>query len=492
MPSTFFGLNIATSGIYAASVNLNVTANNVANQTTKGYARQEATQVSKQALRVYQEYGMIGAGVHVTSIDRVRDTFYDQKYWTNQSKLGTSHVKNYYMSQIENTMNEFAVDGFTKEYTNFFESLEELQKYPENMAARTSALTFGQSMMRFLEQVKTELRLQQEDINAEISDHVDKINTLATELASLNKQINIIELTGAAANELRDKRDLILDEMNEIVDVQTSEKIYPNGKSEFTVSIGSNTLVSTYDTFQLKVVTREDKVNEDDPVGMYDIYWDYGQEFNPIKEGINGALNGLLNVRDGNNQIKSDSEASYEIDYKGIVYYINEITKFQRAFTNAMNEIHCAGENRYGDSTADIPLFVEKEGNVFDINTDLLDDPMKMATAYHYADGASSDDLAKDLLGMKDKILLEGSTSEEFLQSLVTELGVEVKKVQTLEKSYTNFQTVIQNQRLSVMGVDGDEEAMNLVKYREAFNLNSKVISVMQEVYDKLINQTGV
>lgn len=147
MPSTFFGLNIATSGIYAASVNLNVTANNVANQTTKGYARQEATQVSKQALRVYQEYGMIGAGVHVTSIDRVRDTFYDQKYWTNQSKLGTSHVKNYYMSQIENTMNEFAVDGFTKEYTNFFKSLEELQKYPENMAARTSALTFGQSMI---------------------------------------------------------------------------------------------------------------------------------------------------------------------------------------------------------------------------------------------------------------------------------------------------------------------------------------------------------
>ena len=80
MPSTFFGLNISTSGLYAASVNLNVTANNVANVETKGYSRQEATQEAKEALRVYQKYGMIGAGGDVTDISRVRDSFYDSKY----------------------------------------------------------------------------------------------------------------------------------------------------------------------------------------------------------------------------------------------------------------------------------------------------------------------------------------------------------------------------------------------------------------------------
>lgn len=78
MPNTFFGLNIATSGLYAASVNLNVTANNAANAKTDGYSRQQATQVAKNALRVYQEYGMIGAGVKVTGIERVRDAFYDK------------------------------------------------------------------------------------------------------------------------------------------------------------------------------------------------------------------------------------------------------------------------------------------------------------------------------------------------------------------------------------------------------------------------------
>ena len=493
MPSTFFGLNISTSGLYAASVNLNVTANNVANVETKGYSRQEATQEAKEALRVYQKYGMIGAGVDVTDMSRVRDSFYDSKYWTNQSKLGSAESKKYYMQQVENHLNEFEVDGFTKEYSNFFSSLEELQKNPSSLSARTSVLNYGDSMMEFFEQVKTDLRLEQEDINAEISDYVDKINTLATDIAALNKQINIVELTGARANELRDKRDLALDELTEICEVQVSEKTYANGKSEYVVKLGSNTLVDNYNTFQLKVESRSEKLDDDDVVGLYDIYWDYGEKFDPVQNGLEGCLKVALEVRDGNNNIKSEeNENSEPINYKGIVYYINEINKFQKAFADKVNEIHCKGENLYGEKTEDIPIFVEKEGNVFAINEDLLEDPSKMATSYHYNDGVEKSDLAQDLLELKDAKLLENAGSEEFLQSLVTEIAVDVMKQSSLEENYANFQTVIQNQRLSIMGVDKDEEAMNLIKYQEAFDLNSKVISVMQEIYEKLINETGV
>jgi flagellar hook-associated protein 1 FlgK len=493
MPSTFFGLNISRSGLYAASVNLNVTANNVANADTEGYSRQETTQVAKDALRVYQEYGMIGAGVNVTSIDRVRDSFYDEKYWTNQSKLGSAEAKYYYEKQMENHLNEFEVDGFTKEYTNFFESLQELQKNPSDLSARTSVLSYGQSMMTFLEQVKTNLRLEQEDINAEVCDYVDKINTLASEAAVLNKQINIIELTGASANELRDKRDLVIDELSQICEVQTEEKVWDNGKTEYKIMLGNNTLVDTYNTFKVKVVTRDEKADDDDAVGLYDIYWDYNEELNPVKLGLDGELSGLLMARDGNNNTPNeDSDTSYGIDYKGITYYINEINRFQEAFANAINEIHEQGENLYGESTEGVPIFVKGEGNVWDVNPELLADPSKMATTYDMTSGVSSYDLAQDMLDLKDAKILENFTSEEFLQSIVTELGVEVKKQETLQTNYENFQNVIQNQRLSVMGVDKDEEAMNLVKYQEAFDLNAKVMSVMQEIYDKLINGTGV
>lgn len=493
MASTFFGLNIAKSGLYAASVNLNVTANNIANEQTKGYSRQEATQTAKNALRVHQEYGMIGAGVNVSEINRVRDSFYDQKYWTNQSKLGEAATKNYYMRQMENHLNEFEVDGFTKEYTNFFESLEELQKTPAELASRTSVLNYGDSLMNFFEQVKTNLRLEQEDINAEVNDYVDKINTLATDIAALNKQINIVELTGTPANELRDQRDLLIDDLTEIAEVQTSETVYENGKTEYVVKLGSNTLVDNYDTFKLKVVSREERVDPDDAVGLYDIEWDYGAEFNPVKEGLGGTLKAALEVRDGNNkEVNVDNDASYEIDCKGITYYIDQINLFQDSFADAINGIHCAGENLYGKKTTDLPIFVKSEEGVYSVNEELLKDPSKMATCYDLTDGSGYASLAQDLLDLRDAKIIESSTCEGFLQSLVTELAIDVKKQQTLEENYSNFQNAIKNQRLSIMGVDTDEEAMNLVKYQEAFDLNSKVINIMQEIYDKLINGTGV
>ena len=80
----------------------------------------------------------------------------------------------------------------------------------------------------------------------------------------------------------------------------------------------------------------------------------------------------------------------------------------------------------------------------------------------------------------------------DFLQSIVSEIAVDVKKAQTFEKNHANIQKSIENQKMSVSGVDGDEESMNLVKYQEAFELSSKMISVMQEIYNKLINEMGV
>ena len=71
-------------------------------------------------------------------------------------------------------------------------------------------------------------------------------------------------------------------------------------------------------------------------------------------------------------------------------------------------------------------------------------------------------------------------------------MSIDAQKATNLYKNYNNLKTTIHNQRLSVMGVDTDEEAMDLVKFQQAYNLNSKMLSVMNQIYDKLINQTGV
>ena len=101
MPSQFFGLNIAYTGLLASNAAMNTTSNNIANVQTEGYSRQQVTQQAANALRVFQTYGCAGAGVETLAIERVRDEFYDGRYWDNNALLGEYDMKQYYMQQLE-------------------------------------------------------------------------------------------------------------------------------------------------------------------------------------------------------------------------------------------------------------------------------------------------------------------------------------------------------------------------------------------------------
>lgn len=501
MANTFFGLNIGTLGIHAANAQLNVTANNIANEHSEGYSRQVAKQQATQALRVHQSYGMIGSGVEVTSIDRMRNEYYDVKYQENQTRYGESNARLYYMKKIEDLFNEAKVDGFTEEFDNLYASIHELIGDPSNITARNTYLNYAESFLEYLQEIKSDLKLEQEDLNAEISNNVSKINSLAEELATINKQINVVELAGSSANELRDRRSLILDELSQIVDITTSEKNYDNGKSEFTVKIGGATLVDNYSYFTLKVESREESLHDQDVTGLYDIKWSFGEDFDPVAQGIGGTLKGLLEIRDGNNGVRPDVNGYYPVDYKGVPYYINKIDEFLEQFTSAFNEIHATGTDLYGngnkndaDTTNDDtePLFIKSEQGTYMVNPKIKEDPKLLTTAVDYTDGESQNDLIHTLLKTKDSEIYNGGPANEYLNSIVTEIAIDTRKNKNLAESYENLGVSIQNQRLSVMGVDKDEEAMNLMKFQEMYELNAKVISIMTEIYDVLIRETGV
>ncbi|MBP3338695.1 MAG: flagellar hook-associated protein FlgK [Lachnospiraceae bacterium] len=493
MANTFFGLNIGVSGLYAANAGVDVTANNVANENTKGYSRQVISQSATEPIRVFQRYGMIGSGVEVTSIDQMRDKYYDAKYWDNNSKLGEESAKYNYMIQIEDYFAETDETGFSKEYSNIFNGLEDLVKTPEGNTERVTFLNYCESFLEYMQELKTNLIKSQEDLNSEVASNVDHINSLGAEIAALNKEINVVELTGAKANELRDKRALLLDELSSICEISTKEVLYDNGKSDFTVNIGDKTLVSTYDYYTLEVVSREDRADKHDAVGLYDIQWSYGEKFDPVGSNIDGALRSLLIIRDGNNYVPEEgNDISVPIDYKGVPYYIDEINEFLTKFTGAFNEIHSKGMNMEGESTKDIPIFLKDDNDVFTVNQDLMANPSWMSTTVNVHDGAAQYDLLSEMIKVKDSKEFDGGSPEEFIQSLITEIAIDTSKAKTLNENYKNIIQTITNQREAVMGVDADEEAMNLVKYQEAYDLSAKVIQVMSEMYDKLINETGV
>lgn len=501
MANSFFGLHIGTSGLYAANTWINLTANNIANEHTKGYSRQTATQEAATPIRSYMRYGEIGTGVVVHNVRRVRDAYYDAKYVENQCRYGDSSTKAYYLIQMEDYFADDGESGFTTEFSTFYNGLEELAKDPSNPSARVAMLNYAENFVEFLNNIKVNLQNTQADINSEINSQVDYINALAVEIATINKQINVIELQGANANELRDKRSLLLDDLAEVVDVDTNEISYSNGKSEFYVTIAGKSLVNNYDYFQLMVESRENKQDPDDLVGLYNLKWTYGETFDPAASGSIGKLAALLEVRDGNNDMPDMSgydetdpsvEPPAKIDFKGVPHYINQIDDFLDRFTGRINEIHSKGVNLYDESTENIPFFVKGEDEVYRVNPELLNDPGKMATSTSGSSNVGALDIVNALVNTRNEDTYEAGNAEEALTSIVTELSIDSKKAQTREQHYKNFQTLIHNQRLSIMGVDKDEEAMNLVRYQEGYDLSAKVIQVMTEIYDKLINETGV
>lgn len=312
MPSQFFGLTIASSGLRASNAALNTTANNISNVQTQGYSRQQVTQQAANALRVFATYGCAGAGVDTVAIERVRDAFYDMRFRDNNATLGEYDIKKYYADTLQQYLDDDGVSGFGAIYNEFDGALQTLSTNASSTDAKAQFIATAQKMAEYFNNTAGNLKELQKDINEEIKIRIERINAISTEIATLNKQINVIELTGARANELRDKRDLMVDELAEIVDVQTQEvKITDindpereTGGTRFIVYIaGGQTLVddSDYHTLECRSRADNEKINLTDADGLYDIFWDNGNDFNLNNAAMGGALKGLVAMRDGNN-----------------------------------------------------------------------------------------------------------------------------------------------------------------------------------------------
>ncbi len=314
MPSQFFGLTIAGSGLRASNAALNTTANNIANEQTEGYSRQEVTQQASNALRTFTTYGCAGAGVDTIAIERVRDGFYDVKYWNNNCKYGNYSVKQYYMKTIEDYFKDDGSTGTSGFKTIFDNMSAALQSITTNSSSTTSKAQFisaAKTLTDYFNNMYGNLQELQKDINLEVKQNVDQINSIAEKISTLHKQINVIEMSGSKANELRDQRELLIDELSEIVDVETTEHDIldsaggKTGGTRYIVKIGGGqTLVDANDYNSLTYVARaaDEKLNLTDVDGLYNIKWENGNDFSLANASLNGKLKGLYELCYGNDK----------------------------------------------------------------------------------------------------------------------------------------------------------------------------------------------
>lgn len=305
MASTFFGLNIAVSGMNTYNAVLNTTAHNISNTKTAGYSKQVVNQQAKKALSLKTSFGMQGTGVEVTEIVNTRDSYYDYKYRKSTTTLGYYDTAKYYMSSIEDYLyvKDEKSGGLSTSLDSFFKALINMTTDSTDTTKRAETAGYADALGEYARKMSTNLQTLQNDINTEISSTVKQINAYAEQLAALTKQINSLEVYGNQANDLRDQRARILDELSQLADVEVTEKNPEtgNGLHQYIVALGGNILVDTYNYKTISVEASKTKDNQCDNQGLYGLKWSDGQSFNIRNTVLGGKLQALFELRDGNN-----------------------------------------------------------------------------------------------------------------------------------------------------------------------------------------------
>lgn len=529
MRASFFGLDIAVTGLYASQRALDVVNHNISNVNTPGYSRQTINQIAGEPISVKDGTGMVGTGTQVVSTTRIRDEYLDFKYWSENISYGEWNVKNSMLPQIEGIFNEPSENGFNTVLNDFFSAVQELSKDPSSIATRAVVKEKGLSVAQYFNNTATSLEKVQSDANYAVKTKVEEVNSIAEQVRALNEQIYQYELQGNTANDLRDQRTVLVDKLSKIIKVDAQEVTVgklADGRDDkrFQVVVDGKYLVDNFRKYNITYRQNTVKTNPEDTDGIFSLEWDDGTPFDPG----GGELKGYLDIRDGAGDNKNE--------YKGVPFYLRKLNTFVRTFAKAFNEGFIdyngngtieAGEDKLGhadgyglnsatgDPLPGIRFFtINNQSSATFINGLTLPDDINNQYNNMTAKNMSlSQDIRDDvkniftspvagqtgnggvLLNIIDfrhdpKIFNEG-TPEDYMRSLISNLGIDTQESERFLQNQQNIIKQIDNRRSSESGVSLDEEMANMVKYQHAYNASAKLISTLGELYDTLINKLG-
>lgn len=462
MASTFFGLEIGRTALQSQQKALDVTGHNIANANTDGYTRQRAVMATTTPFaypsfnRLYGA-GQLGTGVEVQEVKRLRDDFIDSQVRKESSVSGEWKNRKNTLDKLEVIINEPSDSGLRTVLDQFWESLQTLSTRPEDGAVRATVRQRGMAVADTFNHMDQQLGDLQEDLDKSIQVKVDEINNIATQIAGLNDQIVKVEITGDHANDLRDKRDLLVDQLSKIVNVNTKED--ENGS--LTVAIGGRALVSGKMNDQLAANST--------PPAFSTVTWADGS---PISI-TSGELQGLIYSRD---TIVADQRT--------------QLNTLATQFINSFNAQHQAG---YGlDGNNGYNFFAGTDAASIAVDTD-IDDLDHIAAAGGPAPIAPGDNAnALNLVQLKHDLTMGTATFDDYFREMAAQLGVDSEAAGRMVDNQGLLLSQLDSQKQQLSGVSLDEEMTNMIKFQHAYNAASRVVTSMDEMLDTIISRMGL
>lgn len=486
----------AASSLSAQRVAIDVTGENIANVNTPGYSRQ---QVLMQTAPSTTHNGFsLGSGVQIASVQRIYDNVVLKQISDGNSSLGNSESKMLSLQQLEPFFNEIAGNSLGDAIQKFSDSWQSLSANPTGVAERQQVLGRATIVVDTFHQLNDGVRNVQTFANNSIVANATDVTSQAKEIASLNSQIRQTEIAGANANELRDNRDYLIQQLSKQIAVNT----VTGADGSITVKLqGGETLVAgdQYATLYGNSIATADP-NLPNP--SYDLMITAVGNPPPATSGADtnvtttiggsnnsmGEMGGLLYIRDTSmpGYLAKLDETAYNLAYQvntqhAAGWNLNNTTgvQFFTPATATAPPAVAATYKGYSAASVGIALAISTTNEIAAADT-------------NPATGGVSNNLNAIKMAQlsAQTVSFNGgvqATVKSFYSSIVSTVGVDVQNATNMTTQNESFIKQLSNLRESISGVSLDEELTNLIKYQKAFEGASKMISTATQMMDTVL-----
>lgn len=533
-------LYVGNSGLQTSQNALNTTAHNITNADTKGYVRQQTLLGDRDYNTLSIDASSIankqtGLGVLYQQVRQVRDVFLDQTYREENGRLSFYTTEFDATSEIETLLGEMDGASFESSINDLWVAVQELSKDPGSSVTQGLLMQRAYAFVTDAQAVYQGLCSYQDNMNKEIKISVDKINELGHKLWDINEQIRKIENGGSEkANDLKDQRNQILDELSSYASIGYSSDVM------------GNTLV----TIEGHPFVIADRVNEiatqvDETTGFYEVFWeddakktidefgvahyqtqnaqvfDLSLEISSIYDTDIGKLKSLVVTRGDHRANFTDCEGekfdniSNSIIMTAQAEFDKLIHSTVTAINGALEEAFKNGDGTYmsdGNGNA-LQIFNRKVSDATTeedwdktetlfsvanlvINEELMQVPAKLS--FKKADGSIDYDTADKLKKIfEDTEYTLNPTANtklslrSFYSAFVSQVANDGSVIKNVRDNEQLTVDSTENARQQIIGVSTDEELSNMIRFQNAYNASSRYINVINEMLEHLLTALG-
>ncbi|HZB18741.1 MAG TPA: flagellar hook-associated protein FlgK [Blastococcus sp.] len=461
--STFSGLNTVTTALWAQRRALDVTGQNIANVNTEGYSRQR---VDLQAIggsavpAFYSTSPGIGAGVSADDVQRIRDAFLEGRGHTEHANSARLLVEADALEQVQTAFREPGNTGIQSLLADMWSGWEDVANEPDTDAGRAQVIQRMETLVGGIHFSNASLEAQWTQTRENLEVLVEDVNEAAGTIAELNKAIRGATQAGLPANDLADRRDVLVMKLAD----QVGATVRPGQYGSVDVVVGGMSLVSGSSASRLAVAgpTDPDLITASDRPRLVTSAGGH-----PVAAGgtAGGQLSALVTIIPG-----------YRAQLDGVA----------ASLASALNAGQAAGFDRLG--SAGIAILGPPGAVTAATITMLFTDPALIA-ASGIGGAPNLDNSNADAIG---KLRSDPLGVDAGYRTMIVELGVQAAVTIRNQDVQAVITTQVDAARESVAGVNIDEEMTNMLSFQHAYSAASRMVTAIDETLDQLINRTGL